>query len=212
MSQPTTTLASEPGKPKLLDQVRARYRVRHMALSTAEAYVAWIRKFILFHRVRHALEMGGPEVTAFLTHLAVEPLQRHLEGVRRAHEHALREGYGGVQLPYALAEKYPNADREWGWQYLYPADRPSRDPRSGAWRRHHLDESLLQKAVHAAVRKVGIRKHAGCHPFRHSFATHLLAAGTVKMAFGQRSTGARGIALGAGLYPSGTNRLVCADS
>jgi integrase len=81
-------------------------------------------------------------------------------------------------LPYALAEKYPNAQYEWGWQYVYPAERPSRDPRSGAWRRHHLDESYLQKAVQAAIKKLGITKHAGCHTFRHSFATHLLAAGT----------------------------------
>jgi hypothetical protein len=61
---------------------------------------------------------------------------------------------GGVELPYALARKYPQADREWGWQYIYPADRPSIDPRSGARRRHHLDPSYLQKAVHAAICKL----------------------------------------------------------
>ena len=76
--------------------------------------------------------------------------------------------------PYALARKFPRAGQEWAWQYVFPADRPSIDPRSGARRRHHLAPSYLQKAVQAAIRKLGIQKHAGCHTFRHSFATHLL--------------------------------------
>ena len=285
--------AVPPGKPKLLDQVRHRCRLRHLALSTEDAYVGWIRRYILFHQKRHPLDMGGPEVTAFLTDLAVrghvaastqnqalsallflyrevleqefgwlndvvrakkpkrlpvvftpeeamaiveelqgirwlmgmllyggglrlqeclrlrvkdldfehlqvtvreakgdkdrftllpeaavEPLQRQLRLVREAHERALREGYAGVELPHALSRKYPRADREWGWQYVFPSDHPSRDPRSGVWRRHHLDPSYLQKAVAAAIRKLGIAKQAGCHTFRHSFATHLLADGT----------------------------------
>jgi len=121
---------------------------------------------------------GDKDRFTLLPEAAVEPLQRHLQYVRQKHERALREGYGGVELPYALARKYPHADREWGWQYVFPAAQPSRDPRSGAWRRHHLDPTCLQKAVRAAIGKLGIRKHAGCHTFRHSFATHLLADGT----------------------------------
>lgn len=277
-------------KPKLLDQVRHRCRVRHLARSTEDIYVNWIRRFILFHGTRHPLEMGNAEVTAFLTHLAVEgkvaastqnqalsallflyrevldqqfgwlddvvrakkgkrlpvvfshdeaiaviehlqgrrwlmgmliyggglrlmeclrlrvkdldfdrlqivvrepkgdrdrttllaergvePLKQHLQLVRQEHELALRDGYGGVELPYGLARKYPNTDRQWAWQYVFPSANPSRDPRSGAYRRHHLDPSYLQEAVQAAIHKLQIHKHAGCHTFRHSFATHLLA-------------------------------------
>ncbi|NLF73949.1 MAG: tyrosine-type recombinase/integrase, partial [Candidatus Anammoximicrobium sp.] len=120
---------------------------------------------------------GDKDRVTLLPEAAVEPLKRHLVQVGEAHERAVREGFAGVELPYALARKYPNLDRELVWQYVFPAAGPSKDPRSGAWRRHHLDPSCLQKAVGGAVRKLGIQKHAGCHTFRHSFATHLLADG-----------------------------------
>ena len=276
---------------KLLDQVRNVLRLKHYAIRTEEAYLDWIRRFILFHQKRHPREMGAAEITEFLTHLAVvdnvaastqnqalaallflyqevlqqdlgpvepvhakkpqrlpvvltreevrqvlaqmqgthqlmakllygtgmrlmecvrlrvkdvdfarreivvrdgkgekdrvtmlpesliAPLQEHLRQVQQLHRRDLAAGYGAVYLPYALDRKYPNAAREWGWQYVFPASKLSVDPRSGVKRRHHLHESGLQKAVRAAARATGIPKPVSCHTFRHSVATHLLEQG-----------------------------------
>ncbi len=272
--------------------MRETIRRKHYAIRTEEAYVNWIRRFILFHHKRHPKEMGAPEVEAFLTHLAVqehvsastqnqalaallflyrevlqqeldapiaplrakkpqhlpavltreevrqviahlsgvhqlqakllygaglrlleclrlrvkdidferraiivrdtkgdedrvtmlpqsviEPLKEHLLRVKRLHEEDLAKGYGRVYLPDALARKFPNASREWLWQYVFPSDRLSVDPRSGETRRHHADESGLQKAVRQAAKAAGLTKRVTCHTFRHSFATHLLENG-----------------------------------
>jgi integron integrase len=294
-----------PRERKLLDRVRNALRLRHYSRRTEEAYLAWIRRYIVFHGTRHPAALGESEVVAYLTHLAqaqrvsastqnqalgallflyrhvlrtdlaaldgvvrarrperlpvilgrpevravleqlagpyrligillygaglrlteclelrvkdldtarrqvvvrrgkgdkdravplpgraAELLRQHLAMVRQLWEADRRNGVNGVVLPGGLDRKYPNASREWAWQFVFPAGRVCREPRWGGPTRFHLHESAVQRAVKAAVRRAGLTKRVSCHTFRHSFATHLLEDGydirTVQELLGHR--------------------------
>lgn len=120
---------------------------------------------------------GDKDRRTVLALAVIPPLQRHIERVRLLHQADLDAGCGEVSLPRALARKYPNAPREWRWQFIFPASRRARDPVDGRFKRHHLHPTSVQKAVRSAARSCNLSKNVTCHTFRHSFATHLLESG-----------------------------------
>jgi integron integrase len=168
-------IAELSGVPKLVVQLLYGSGLRvNEALSLRVKDIDFKRQEIIVR----AGKGNKDRVTVLPTALA-QSLQEHLRQVKRQHERDLARGEGRVPLPYALASKYPHANQEWSWQFIFPSSTLSTDPRAddGVLYRYHLHESAVQRAVKAAGQRAKISKPVSPHAFRHSFATHMLEAG-----------------------------------
>lgn len=175
------------GKPRLMASLLYGSGLRLLECARLRVKDVDLRRRQLL--VRQA--KGDKDRMSLVPAALVQPLREQLRHAKRQHRTDLALGAGWVELPSALARKFPGAGREWAWQWVFPATRTYREPASGQVRRHHLHESVVQRAVRIAVARAGLAKRATCHTFRHSFATHLLEDGydirTVQELLGHKS-------------------------
>jgi integrase len=157
------------GGSKLLGEMRDRIPRKHYSIRTEQAYLEFKRSQIIVRNGK-----GAKDRVTLLPPALVPPIRDQITSAKQLHAQELAAGLGEVYLPYAFARKYPSAARQWGWQYLFPAERTAVDPRSGKIRRHHLGESAVQKAVKKAISAAGIHKHGGCHTLRHYSAYRIM--------------------------------------